>query len=89
MQPTREGFSEHETEYVLHICQYGLREGGRLSILSQQAFHYKPIPDDCFLAVFFLPCPLEHNWKSNTEAFFWRKLVRVVQKMGSELSVYG
>lgn len=29
MQPTTEGFSEHETEYVLHICQYawGKEEG--------------------------------------------------------------
>lgn len=68
MQPTREGFSGHETEYVLHICQYGLREGGRLSIPSQPALHYKPIPDDSFLAVFFstLPsgAPLEEQYWS-------------------------
>lgn len=38
-----------------------------------------------FFAVFFPPCPLEHHWKSNTEALFWREPVRVVQNTGSEL----
>lgn len=89
MQPTREGFSGHETEYVLHICQYGLREGGGLSIPSQPALHYKPIPDDSFLAVFFSTLPSGAHWKSNTEALFWRKPVRVVQNTGSELSISG
>lgn len=58
LQPTRAGFSQHETEYALHIPQYGLREGGGLSIPSQQAL-YTPVQDDSFLAAFFPPCPPE------------------------------
>lgn len=43
-------------EYTWHIPQYGLREGGGLSIPSQQALHYRLTS---FLAAFFPPCPPE------------------------------
>lgn len=54
-------FSQHETEYALHIPQYGLREGGRLSIPSQQALHDRPMKNESFLTAFLLPWLLEQS----------------------------
>lgn len=79
MQATGEGFPEHGTEDVLHICQYGLREGGGLSTPSQQALHYKPRPDDCFLAVFFHPALWSIIGRARLKLCSGESLVRVVQ----------
>ena len=90
LQPTRVVFSQHEKEYVLHIPQYGLREGGGLSIPPQQALHYRPIRDDSFLAAFFPPCPpkqpLSEAFAEQYSGFVLEKAHQSGPKqMGSEL----